>query len=420
MAGVAGDMFVAALIDLGAPSGAVIAAMESTARYVPDCKAVKVTPRTVERSHLRGLYLDVTIEESFESRAGKVLLSAVQAMAADLHLSPSAAAYAQRAIRLLVEAEAAVHQATADTVELHGAGSADTIVDIIGAATALDQLRLADPATTSYHVLPVAVGGGTFSSGHGQLAAPGPAVTRILATARLRFRGGPVERELATPTGAALIAALNPTSTQFYPPIRPLGVGYGAGTWDLAGVPNLLRMVVGEPIVPTPFMQDRVVVLETNVDDVPGETLGYVIDQLMNAGAKDVVVLPTTTKKSRPGHLISVVAAPEDEQRLAHLLMSETGTLGIRVLACDRHVLARETVPVEVTLDKQKYDIRVKVATDQTGIVFSVKPEHDDVRKAATATGQSLAAISRLAETAARDTLAKKGSEGQRRRRSKN
>jgi len=178
-------------------------------------------------------------------------------------------------------------------------------------------------------------------------------------------------------------------------------------------------MVIGEPIVPTPFMQDRVVVLETNVDDVPGETLGYVIEQLMNAGAKDVVVLPTTTKKSRPGHVISVVAAPEDEQRLARLLMSETGTLGIRVLACDRHVLARESVPVEVTLDKQKYDIRVKVATDQAGVVLSVKPEHEDVRKAATATGQPLAAISRLAETAARDALAKKGGEGQRRRRNK-
>jgi uncharacterized protein (TIGR00299 family) protein len=419
MAGVAGDMFVAAVIDLGAPSSTVVAAMESTARYLPDCKAVKVAPRAVERSHLRGLYLDVNIDESFESRPGRVLLSAVQAMATDLHLSASAAAYAQRAIRLLVEAEATVHQATAETVRLHGAGSADTIVDIIGAATALDQLRLADTATTSYSVLPVAVGGGTFASGHGQLAAPGPAVTRILTTAGLRFKGGPVERELATPTGLALIAALNPTSTQFYPAIRPLGVGYGAGTWDLPGVPNLLRMVIGEPIVPAPFAQDRVVLLETNVDDVPGETLGYVIDQLLSAGAKDVVILPTTTKKSRPGHLISVVASPEDEQRLAHLLMSETGSLGIRVLACDRHVLAREVVPVEVTLDKQKYDIRVKLATDRTGTLLSVKPEHEDVRKVAVSTGRPLAAISRLAETAARDTLAKKGGEGQRRRRSR-
>jgi uncharacterized protein (TIGR00299 family) protein len=420
MAGVAGDMFVAALIDVGAPGSPIIAAMESTARYLPDCRAVKVTPRVVERSHLKGLYLEVDVDEAFESRPGRILLSAVQAMAADLRLSTSAAAYAQRAIRLLIEAEAAVHQAPAETVKLHGTGSADTVVDIIGAATALDQLQLADPAKTSYHVLPVAVGGGTFRSGHGELAAPGPAVTRILTTAQLRFKGGPVERELATPTGAALIAALNPTSGQFYPAIRPLKVGYGAGTWDLPGVPNLLRMVIGELVVPTPLTQDRVAVLETNVDDVPGEALGYVIDQLITAGAKDVAVLATTTKKSRPGHLISVVVSPEDEQRLAHLLMRETGTLGVRVLMCDRHVLTRKIVPVKVLLDKQTHDIRVKIATDQTGAILSMKPEYDDVRKTAGATNQPLATISRLAETAARDALAKKGGQGQRRRRSRN
>jgi uncharacterized protein (TIGR00299 family) protein len=419
MAGVAGDMFVAALIDLGAPSGAVIAAMESTPEYVSDCKSVRVTPRAVERSHLRGLYLDVKVEESFESRSGKVLISAVEAMASDLRLSPPASAYAQRAIRLLVETEATVHQATVDTVHLHGAGSADTVLDVIGAATALDQLGLANPATTSYHVLPVAVGGGTFGSSHGQLAAPGPAITRILTNAGLRFRGGPVERELATPTGGALIAALNPTSSQFYPSIRPLKVGYGAGTWDLPGLPNLLRMVVGEPIATMPFAQDSVVLLETNVDDVPGETLGYVIDQLMTAGAKDVVILPTTTKKSRPGHLISVIAAPEDEQRLTHLLMSETGTLGVRVLACNRHVLARETVPVQITLGKNKFEIGVKIATDQTGLLISVKPEHEDIRKAAAASGQPLTAISRLAENAARDALAQKGGKRPRHRKSR-
>lgn len=408
MAGVAGDMFVAALIDLGAKEDAVVGAMEAASQYIPDCKSIRVTPKPVKRSHVGGLYLDIKIKESYHTRKGKVLIDAVQTAAKELKLSASATKYAQRAIQILVKAEAKVHRQSVKEVHLHAAGSADTVIDIIGAATALDQLGLANHPKTSYYVLPIAVGGGTFPSSHGQLAAPGPAVTEILTKAELLFKGGPLEKELATPTGAALIAALTPTSIPTYPALRPQAIGYGAGTMDLPNAPNLLRLVLGTPVVPQQFLQDQVIVLETNVDDVSGEILGYVVERMMTEGAKDVTILPTTTKKNRPGHLISVIAAPEDEQRLSQLLITETGSLGVRVLRCDRHLLARELLPVTIKVDDQEISIRVKIAKNRRGTILQIKPEYEDVKQAAQKTGQPLAVVARKAELAARQKLGKR------------
>ena len=167
-------------------------------------------------------------------------------MTKDLNLSKPAAAYASRAIHTLIEAEASVHKHSLEEVHLHAAGSVDTVLDIIGAATALENLNLVDPKTTEYYVLPIAVGGGTFPSGHGRLAAPGPAVMNILTKKQLAFKGGPQICEMATPTGVSLLAALDPTSTPVFPPLYPLAVGYGAGTGELPEIPNLLRFVYGK------------------------------------------------------------------------------------------------------------------------------------------------------------------------------
>ncbi len=246
LAGIAGDMFVAALMDLGADINAVVAAMEASVNYVPNCDTVTVKPQPIARSHIGGLFLDIHIEETYTTRPGKVLLNAVQTMTKDLRLSKPAAVYAKRAIQILVDAEAMVHRHPPEKVHLHGAGSVDTVLDIIGAATALENLGIADANSTKYYTLPIAVGGGTFMSGHGQLAAPGPAVTNILTKYKLTFKGGPHTHEMATPTGISLLAALNPVSTQVFPELVPIAVGYGAGTGEIPGVPNLLRFVLGK------------------------------------------------------------------------------------------------------------------------------------------------------------------------------
>lgn len=251
LAGIAGDMFVAALLDLGADRDTVVAAMEASVNYVPNCQSVSVQPQSITRSHISGLFLKIEIKESYKTRPGKVLLKAVETMARDLKLSKPATAFAHRAIHILVEAEARVHRHPPEKVHLHAAGSVDTVLDIIGAATALESLGIADPTTTNYFALPIAVGGGTFPSGHGTLAAPGPAVMNILTTNKLAFKGGPQIYEMATPTGVSLLAALNPISTPVFPELYPLAVGYGAGTGEIPDIPNLLRFVLGVPKMTT-------------------------------------------------------------------------------------------------------------------------------------------------------------------------
>ncbi|MFX1510910.1 MAG: nickel insertion protein [Promethearchaeota archaeon] len=246
LAGIAGDMFVAALLDLGAKADKVISAMEASANYIPNCQKVSVKPKPVTRSHIGGLYLEIQIEEEYSTRPGKVLLEAVQSMTNDLKLSQPASMFASRAIHTLVEAEAKVHRHSMGEVHLHAAGSVDTVLDVIGTAVALETLGIANPQNTKYYALPIAVGGGTFPSSHGRLAAPGPAVMNILTKHKLAFRGGPHMCEMATPTGVSLLASLNPTSTQIFPEIYSLAVGYGAGTGEIPGIPNLLRFVLGK------------------------------------------------------------------------------------------------------------------------------------------------------------------------------
>jgi uncharacterized protein (DUF111 family) len=166
---------------------------------------------------------------------------------------------------------------------------------------------------------------------------------------------------------------------------------------------------MGEAIPQPRLYQDQVIILETNVDDVSGETLGYAIERLMQAGAKDVSIVATTTKKNRPGHLVSVIVAPEHEELLTHLLLVETGSLGVRVIRSDRHLLAREIHSVRIKSGKHEATVRVKIASDRTGAIIQTKAEFDDVKAAAKKTGEPLVEIARKAEALARREYSKKG-----------
>jgi uncharacterized protein (DUF111 family) len=191
-------------------------------------------------------------------------------------------------------------------------------------------------------------------------------------------------------------------AVQAYPLFTPIAVGYGAGTGELPDIPNLLKVVQGKSQAELRLYQDEVILIETNVDDVTGETLGYLIQELLNQGAKDVSIVSTTTKKNRPGHLLSVIAAPEDEEKLAYLLIAETGSLGVRVSRRDRHLLARETHTVTITLNNQEFSVRVKIASDRTGKIMQVKAEYEDVKAVAEKTGHPLMEIAQKAEALVR------------------
>ena len=185
--------------------------------------------------------------------------------------------------------------------------------------------------------------------------------------------------------------------------MAPLKVGYGAGGKDFAEIPNVLRIVVGKPLIPT--FTDQIIVLETNVDDVSGEVVGHAVERLLVEGAKDVSVIPMFTKKNRPGQIVKVIVDPKDTQRLSRLLIEETGTLGVRVYPCERHIMNRQSSIIEIVVDGIKETVKIKVARDPDGNVIRVKPEYEDLKRVAEKTRKPLREIAEIAVSKAREAF---------------
>lgn len=296
---------------------------------------------------------------------------------------------------VLGEAEAEVHGEGLDSIHFHEVGADDAIADVVGALVLLSDLDPDRVVTT-----PLAAGGGTVEMSHGTYPVPGPAVVEIAERADWSIRGGPVERELLTPTGAAILAHVA-DGVETLPDLRIAGSGYGAGDRDLEDHPNVLRAIIGEE---GSLTREEITVLETNVDDVSPEVLGGLQETLTEAGARDVSTLPATMKKSRPGHLVKVICRPPDAERVARRLAEETGTLGVRAVpGIHRWVASREIETVSIETDGEIYGIDVKVASDESGEIYDVSAEYDDAAKIARETGLPIREVLSRAETAWHD-----------------
>jgi len=389
-AGVAGDMLLAALVDLGFKEKRLAEVVETVARNMPGCRKAEVVVKDVVRHGFRAKKVDIVAEEEGEA-SGEALIRVVSRSSEELGLSEKARRIATKAIRTLVKAEARMHGG--GHIHLHEAGSVDTPAEIVGVVAALEQLGLLEARIFS---TPVAVGGGLIKFSHGVVPSPAPATLEILRTGGFPLVGGPVEAELATPTGAAILVSIAEKAATFYPPMRPEAVGFGAGSREFSELANVLRIVVGTP-PGYGFLRDNVVVLETNLDDVSGEVVGYALERLMEEGARDASMVPIFAKKGRPGYLLRVLADPGDADRLARLMIEETGSLGVRMYMCERRILAREIIPVRVRIGGIEAEVRVKVSRDSMGRILQVKPEYEDVKRLALQAGKPFGEAWRLA-----------------------
>jgi uncharacterized protein (TIGR00299 family) protein len=297
--------------------------------------------------------------------------------------------------RLLAEAEASVHGTDIEDTHFHEVGADDAIADIVGVCLLLSDLDPDRVVTT-----PLAAGGGTVEMSHGVYPIPAPAVVELAERADWSLRGGPVEAELLTPTGAAILAEIAEGVAEL-PSLDVDSVGYGAGTASFDRHPNVLRVLSGTTA--DGLRAESITVLETHLDDATPEVLGGLQETLQEAGALDVSIVPLTMKKSRPGHLIKVVVAPEDSRQVARELALETGTLGVREHGSGhRFVADRHTETVAVDIDGDTYDVDVKVA--QMGeTVYDVSAEYDDCRAVAAQTGLSTRAVRDRAERTFRE-----------------
>ena len=403
IAGISGDMIVGALLDLGANATKVVEAMKSVEAYMKGCKNLEVMIRDVTRRGFHAKKVGVKAEEVPE-KTGSELIEATVNCIENLKLPVEAKQFASDSINTLVNAETRVHGKSIKEVHLHEAGSVDTPAEIIGTAVAFDDLNLFN---TKVYSTPVAVGGGLFKFSHGMVSSPAPATIEILLSKGFPMIGGPIDSELATPTGVSLLVNLAHEIIRFYPPMKPSAIGYGAGTKDFAEMPNVLRITLGEPL-DYQLLRDQIWMLETNLDDVTGEIIGHTVDRLLQEGARDVSVIPMFTKKNRPGQIVKMIADKTDAERLSRILIEETGSLGVRLYPCERHILNRESVPIDILIDDVKELVNVKVAKDSRGEIVQIKPEYDDVERVADKTNRSLREITDLVKMKAREFLLKR------------
>ena len=390
--GIAGDMILGALLDLGANVDKVSSAIRSLEKPEYGYQKIKIDIREVMRGEFRAKQIDVTAQ-STQKRKGSELIDIVEKAAKNLELSLKAREFASKVIRTLVSTEAELHKTSFDEAHLHEVALVDTGAEIIGSAVALDDLNLFE---SKIYSTPLAVGGGTFRFSHGITSSPAPATLAILQSKNFPFHGGPIEVELATPTGASILVNLADEVTRFYPSIVPLKVGYGAGTKEFSEMPAVLRLTLGNSM-DSGLVRDEIAVLETNIDDATGEIIGYAIDKLLSEGAKDVSITPMFTKKNRPGQIIKVIADQKDAQRLSKVLIDETGTLGVRVYYCERHIINREIYTVDLQVMGNKETVRLKVAKDAKGEIIRIKPEFEDLKRLAEKTKKPMRELSELA-----------------------
>jgi uncharacterized protein (TIGR00299 family) protein len=386
-AGTAGDMTMAALVDAGADP-MVIA--ELVGRL--DLDGYALTFEDVKRCGVAATQAHVVVladnhdhdhgEHNHEHHRGYRAISEL-IDAADL--PERVRDRAQRTFGLLADVEATMHRMPADEVEFHEVGSVDAIVDIVGTCAALESLDVERIVCSS-----ITVGEGTVLAAHGQLPNPAPAVTELLARRNAPSRGIDDRKELATPTGVALMCAL---ADEFgpMPAINVTSVGYGAGSADIPGRPNVVQVVIGDAVSvsTTPEPGQDVQLLETNVDDATGEVIAHTIASLIAAGAHDAWASPIVMKKGRPAHTVHVLCDPSATQLIGAVLLRETGSLGLRGTALRRW--PQQRTEREVVVDG--YTVRAKVALGR------VKVEYDDAAAAANALGRPLREV--LAEAAA-------------------
>ncbi len=326
-------------------------------------------------------------EGSGPARTYREVIDVLESMALDSRIERDAKAV----FRILGEAEASVHDTDLDSTHFHEVGTDDAIADIVGAS-----LLFADLDADRIVTTPLATGGGEVGMSHGTFPIPAPAVVEIAANADWSLSGGPVEAELLTPTGAAILAHFA-DGVETLPTLNVDGSGYGAGGYDFPEHPNVLRVLAGESS--GGLVRDDVTVLETNLDDASPEVLGGLQESLSDAGARDVSILPATMKKARPGHLVKVIVKPEDAERVARKLAEETGTLGVREAgASHRWIAHREFETATLEIEGKEYEVTVKLASDESGSVYDVSAEFEDASVVANETEIGIREVMRRAE----------------------
>ncbi len=378
--GASGDMLLGALVAAGVPVDVLTAAVDAV---TPE--PVALTPEAVSRNGFHATRVHVEVVDSSTHRTWRD----VQRLLADADLADAVRGRAHAVFERLAHAEAAVHGTSVDDVHFHEVGALDAIADVVGVCAGLEHLAL-----DSLVVTPVAVGSGHVRSAHGEMPVPPPAVARLLTG--VPSYAGPGDRELCTPTGAALLTTFA-TSYGPQPPMTVLAVGVGAGGRDPGTHANVLRLFVGDALEQWPHGTGAPLLLATNVDDLDPRLWPNVIAALLLAGASDAWLTPIIMKKGRPAHTLTALVAADRADAVRTEIFRQTSTIGLRETPIGKTALDREMRTVQVA----GLPVRVKLAS-RDGRLLNAQPEYDDVVHVAETTGRTVKDVLSEAAAAAR------------------
>lgn len=392
IAGLSGDMLLSALIDLGADKKKVIDSIYSCENFIPGSKIKDVRFEKVNSNGFTATRFYFEYKDEILERKGMEIIKNISQYTEYLDLKPRSKSFIMESIKTLIAAEAKIHGQPIDQVYLHEASSIDTFVDLIGCAIALEDLKIFDSTILSTYI---SIGNGLTTFSHGTIPNPTNAILEIFRGKSFVLTGND-QGELTTPTGAAMLVNLSSECIRYYPPFIPERIGLGAGHRKLKDRPNVLRIVTGkDPVIPY-LNNEKMFLIETNIDDVDGEIIGNLIEVLMKEGARDVTIIPGITKKNRPVNIIRILSDIVKTDILIDKLFKETGTSGIRINEINRITLERNIIIIEVAINYSKYDIRVKITRDSSNNIINIKPEFNDLKKIAEIEESSLKAIQEL------------------------
>jgi len=378
IAGASGDMLLGALVDAGLPAADLEAALAKL--HIDD---FHLHFGKILKNCFTATKVDVHAHDTAPERH----LRDIREIVENSDVSENVKKRAMRVFTRICEAEGGIHGMSVDEVHLHEVGGVDAIVDVVGVLAGVEMMGIERVV-----VSPLPLGRGFIKGAHGQIPLPAPATVGLLKG--VPIIGSPIDKELVTPTGAALLTELADAWGPM-PAMTLQNVGYGAGTRDLV-IPNVLRILLGDSSPEGPWLSETLTVLETHLDNDRGETIGHASQRLMAEGALDVVSIPAQMKKDRPAQVLKVLARPEDADRLEHIMFTETSTLGIRRTDTRRDSLHRHFDTVETRYGP----IVVKVA-HLPGGGLRATPEYEDCRKAAEKHGVALQTVTHEAEHAA-------------------
>ena len=360
--GISGDMTLGALVDAGCAVDHLRAELRGL--QVPGWE---LSAEKVWKNGMAATYVRVKTEDQSKHRSLGAILEILQKSELASQVCERAAAIFSK----LGEAESLVHDVPLEKIHFHEVGAVDAIVDIVGSCIGFHALGIEKFACSALNV-----GGGTAKMAHGVLPVPAPATASLLQGKPTYSNG--VQKELVTPTGAAIVATLC-DSFGPQPPMSVSAIGYGAGTADLEGQPNVVRIMIGETAEKSVAgFDEEIAVIEANLDDMNPQIYGYFLEKALAAGALDVYTTPVQMKKNRPGTLLTVLCKPQDTNTLMSLIFAETTTFGARTYRAQRRTLPREFLSVATAFG----DVRIKISRVNDRIQHAA-PEYDDCRKLA-------------------------------------